>query len=305
MCIITGINETNYEYYIRFMPEVLSEWITADEDILVFGIESFGIATGSVIIRRVFPEAEIVWFYVDEQLRGRGIGSDALMAVMEMMREVYDISTLTINLYAGTDERLVRLFDGFATRREAMVQSTYETTLGWILSSSKIRGGSKSSVALSEISNRELNALCEELIMHGMDLVRMPINPEDYLLEQSAVYMEDGQARGVFLLKQSGEGIELSLLASFANNPVSVMDMINFTADRMRRFSEETKVTVNVVDERISKLIRHLNSMKDEDEEGFTKSERVTIDLSVIDDVRREAELMLQTWKEFETARAS
>ena len=160
-------------------------------------------------------------------------------------------------------------------------------------------------MALSELSNRDLIALNENLIKHGMDLVRIPVNPDDYLKEQSSVYMEEGQVKGVLLAKQEGEAVEISLLASFANNPVAVMEMINFTAERMRRFSEETSLIINVVEERMIKLIRSLNSMSDDDEEGFKRSERITIDLSLIDDVKRETEIMMETWKEFDMARAS
>lgn len=299
MCIITGIDETNYEYYMPFMPDTLSQWIEDGEDILIFGIESFDMAAGAIVIRMVFPEAQLLWLYVDERLRGRGIGSDALIRIMEIMKDGYDMRLLSVDLYAGTDKQLASLFDVYPVTKEELFQSSYETTLGWLLSSPKLNGKSKNSISLLELDNKGLRLLNDNLIKRKLDLVRMPIVPGDYM-SQSAVYMEGEQAKGVFLLKKDGEVVEISLLASFADNPISIIDMINFSAGRMNRFSEETRVFMNVVDDRILRLIKGLNSMDENDNEGFTKSERITVDLSYIDEARRKAELIMSTWKELE-----
>ena len=305
MCRITQINEENYGYYLPMLPANFAEQIEEDENALMFGIESFGMAAGSVMLRLIGFEAEITWFYVDERYRGRGVGSEGLLHLMELLNRSYDITQIAMTVYAGADEELLHLFDGYPVERAKLPQCTFETTLGWLRSSSKIRAGHKHSITLGELDKKKLIVLCEGLIAHGEDLVEMPIDPDLYLKDQSAIYMEGEKATGALLFRKKAEGIEIALLASFASNAAAVMDMMSLAAEKMNRFGEDTKVLINIVDDRVEKLIRNLFSMDADDMEGFTKSERFTLDLSFLESARKETERILAVWNELKVGKAS
>ena len=275
-------------------PDNLAE-LAEEENVLLFGIESFGRAAGAVVVRMVSLDAEIIWFYVDENRRGMGIGSEGLMCLMQHMRSDYGMSSISMDIYAGSNKALKRLFDGFPVQRISIPQKIYTTTLGFLLSSSKLKRGSKKCISLAELDSKGLNNLCGELIKRGEDLVEMPIIPDDYLKNQSAVFMENGVAKGVMLLKKLEEKIVISLLASFASNVAAIMDMMCFCAERSERFDSGTKVTAALVDERMESVIRKLLSV--EDDEGFEQSERVSLDLSYLEIAEREAQRMIELWK--------
>ena len=133
----------------------------------------------------------------------------------------------------------------------------------------------------------------------------MPIDPNLYLKDQSAIYMEGEKATGALLFRKKAEGIEIALLASFASNAAAVMDMMSLAAEKMNRFGEDTKVLINIVDDRVEKLIRNLFSMDADDMEGFTKSERFTLDLSFLESARKETERILAVWNELKVGKAS
>ena len=294
ICSITRISETNYRYFLHVLPENYVE-LAEEENVLLFGIESFGAAAGAIMVRIVSRDAEIIWFYVDMDHRGRGIGSEGLFKLMQLMSSDYGMSTISMNIFAGSDTALKGLFDGLPVQRESLPQKIYTTTLGFLLSSPKLSRGSKSCISLADLDSKGLNNLCSELIRRGEDLVEMPIVPDNYLKNQSAVYMEDGIAKGVMLLKKQDEGIAISLLASFASNVTAIMDMMSFCAEKSGRFDSATKVTAALVDERMESLIRKLLSL--EDDEDFDKSERVSLDLSYFEIAEREAQRMIELWK--------
>ena len=305
MCRITQINEENYGYYLPMLPADFAERIEADEKMIMFGIESFGMAAGAVMVRLVDFLAEITWFYVDERYRFRGVGSEALMNLMELLYRSYDKTQIAMNIYAGSDEHIWHLFDGYPVERTPLLACSFETSLGYLLSTGRFGKKSKSSISLAELDNMKLKMLCEGLIRHGENLVEMPIDPDDYLRDQSAVYMENDTPKGVLLFKKRSEEVEIALMASFANNAAALMDMMSFSAEKLRRFSEDTKMKINIVDERVKKLLKNLLGMEADDEAGFTKSERLTMELSYLDEARNEAERLLVLWNEFSVGRAS
>ena len=299
ICRITQINEENYEYYLPMLPVGFIEILSEDEKTLPFGIETLGSASGAVIVRLVGFTAEITWFYLSPGFRGSGVGSTALLKLADLLHSSYEVDEIYMDICSGSDENLIRIFDGFSIQRTRLPQCTFETPLGALRSSEKLKGASKGSIALSDLDQKKLMTFCNELIASGKDYVFMPIEADDYIKDKSAVYMEDGQPTGILLFSKKDEGIEISFMASLSKKPTAIPDMIMFSLEKFQRFGEDTLVTVNIVEPKIKTLLKSLLSMAPEDDYGFTYSERITLDLSFLDVAEESAKNMIDTWKDF------
>ena len=304
-CKIAQINEQNLEYYLSSLPKGFEESILEDDRTLIFGIESFGMAAGAIMVRLVAFKADIFWFYIEETHRGMGTGSKAILMLSKLLHRDYDIEEITMDIFAGSDEGLSHLFNAFPVERETLPQCVFETTLGQLLSSQQLSGKSKSSVALADVEHSKLMRFCNELIDRGEDLVPMPIYPDDYMKEQSAVFNENETPEGILLFARRGEGIEIPIMASFSMNSSAITDMMFFSIDKFRRFSEDTPVTVYIVEPRVKTMIKTLLSMNKDDNYGFMESERITLDLYFLDKTEEEAKQTVDVWKSFLQRQAS
>ena len=59
-------------------------------------------------------------------------------------------------------------------------------------------------------------------------------------------------------------------------------------------------VSINVVEPKIKAIVKNLLSMDKNDESGFIGSERITLDLSFLDEAEADARMMMETWKKYE-----
>ena len=296
---ITQINEVNIEYYLPLLPSDFPSRLS-DERTLAFGIESLGYAAGAAIVRLVSFKAEIEWFFVSEIHRGIGVGSESLLNLLSLLHKKYNIKEVYMDFFAGTDENLSKLFNSFPNERTPLPQCVFKTTLGQLLSSDKISGSSKHCISLAELDSSRINKFCNEIVMRGMDFVPMPVDPAMYYKEQSAVFMEDGEPKGMLLYKKTNEDIEVSFLVSLTDNSAAIPDMIHYSVEKFKRFGEDTAVSINVIEPKIKAIVKNLLSMDKNDESGFIGSERITLDLSFLDEAEADARMMMETWKKYE-----
>ncbi|MCR5099223.1 MAG: hypothetical protein K6B14_09775 [Lachnospiraceae bacterium] len=304
-CRITQINDVNFGYYLPLLPVGFIEILSEDEKTLAFGIEAVGSAVGAIIVKQIAFEADITWFYVQEELRELDIHSEALLHLSELLHDSYGVSVIHMDIAAGSDAYLSDMFNGFHVERTALPQCIFETTLGALSASDKIDRKSTGSMALSALDKKQLMSFCNELINRGLDYVFMPIDPEDYLADQSAVFMEDGSPTGILLISKQGEDLNISYMASISKSPTVISDMISFSIDKVRRFGEDTRVTVSIVEPRIKTLLKGLLSMEPEDDYGFTYSQRVTLNLGFLDEVEAFTTLLIETWEKISERKAS
>ncbi len=297
MCRITKIDEVNFSYYYSMLPDRFYEYMEEDKGTLIFGIENFGMAAGAAMIRRVSEDAELVWYYVNERYRGRGVGAEGLLRLMQLFRQSYGMESISVNLYAGADEEVKRLFLGYPVEKNYPAQSIFRTTAGALRASGKLGTGGEKSVALSDLSPEKLDSLNKALAEYGKDLVPLPIKPEEYLARQSAVFMENGEPAGVLLLKKVRREIRISLLASFANDRASVLDMIAFTVANSTRFDDAMVVSMNIVEPKVEKLVRFILSLEEGDNTGFETGEHIRLNLSFIDKATEKAQRILAGWR--------
>ncbi len=302
---LVPINELNYEFYLPMLPEGFIEILSEDEKTLVFGIETIGAAAGCVIIKKTGFVAEITWFYISEPFRGTGTGSESFLWLVDLLHRSYGVDKVYMDIPAGADEGLYHIFNGFDVEKTPLPQCTFLTTLGALMTSDKLKGASKHSVSLGSVDRKKLMIFCNDIINHGADYIDMPIEPDDFMKDQSAVFMEDDEPKAILLFTKKGEELEITFMVSLTKNPSAVLDMLLFAVEHFRRFGEDTPVTIHIVEPKVKALIKRLLSMEDDDEYGFTYSQRITMDLNFLDETAEGTNNMIDIWKSLLTLQAS
>ncbi len=297
MANLLFIDESNIELFAPIIPDHIREVVESDEDVIMHGIESEGMACGVVVSRIISFEAEILWYYLDPSFRGLGVGHESFDLYTERMHDTYGVSTVRADIPADADEGIYKLFAGVPAKFERLNKSRFETTVGWLRSSDRIKGSSKHCVALSAVDPGVLRNFSGQLASEGLGAVKLPIDPAEYEADASAVYMEGDTPKAVLLLQRDGAALTIPYMVSVSTNPMSIMDMICFVKENARKYSEEAPIYMDLLEPRLSKLIMGLMDMKTGEDDGFSYSQRVTLDLSYIEEQRQEAMELIKAWK--------
>ncbi|MCR5278361.1 MAG: hypothetical protein K6E19_02860 [Lachnospiraceae bacterium] len=297
MANLLYIDESNIDMFAPIIPDYIREVIVSDEDVVLHGIESDDMACGVVVSRVISFEAEILWYYLDPSFRGYGIGHESFQLYAERMHNTYGVSSIRVEIPAGVDKSIYNLFSGLPAEFERLDMGRFETTVGWLRSSEKIRGAAKHSVALSAVDSKALRNFSDKLANEGLGMVDLPIDPRDYEADASAVYMEDDTPKAVLLLQRDGEALTIPYMVSLSSNPVAIMDMICFVKENSRKYSEDAPIYMDMVEPRLSNLIRGLLDIEPGDNDGFVYNQMVTLDLTYIDERMEEAMTLIRNWK--------
>ena len=263
---LTVIGELNYVFYRPFFPAEILKDVMEDENAFLYGVEHNGEAAGGAAIRFSEEEASLLYFRVDPEFRGRGVGAAFFFRLMEEAAGL-GAATLSMRLSPDTDPKFLRLLSGYSARFDEGEECEFATSAEVLAGVTKLQGESKRSVALSELDPVALQELSRELKEEKLDLVPLPVVPEEYLGELSAVYMEKGKPTALLLLAQEEEGIKVRLLSSFSREPMAVMDMLFFSAGKLSKLPEDTLISMNIVEHRIRELLETI--FKDIPEEGY------------------------------------
>ena len=298
MTVLTEIAKENYLYYAPLLPPFVMEEVQSGENVLIFGFENDEEAAGAAAVRFSGSLAEILWFYLDDGFRGMGIGTESFFLMLQHLRYEYDIVEIFMELQADADPGLFRLFEGLDVRYRDLSECRFETSVGWMRSSEKLKPVSKDCIALSELSDKELRNFCDTLIKNRMALVPMPIVKEHYLPDVSAVYMKDGVPSGILLLKKNGEDMEIPYMAALNKDPLAMIEMMRFVREKTARFQDAARLSMNLVDGRLKDLVKTLLDMDEDDEDGFVHNRMAYLSLGFLDETVQKAELTLTLWDE-------
>ena len=298
MTVLTEIAKENYLYYAPLLPPFVMEEVQSGENVLIFGFENDEEAAGAAAVRFSGSLAEILWFYLDDGFRGMGIGTESFFLMLQHLRYEYDIVEIFMELQADADPGLFRLFEGLDVRYRDLSECRFETSVGWMRSSEKLKPVSKDCIALSELSDKELRNFCDTLIKNRMALVPMPIVKEHYLPDVSAVYMKDGVPSGILLLKKNGEDMEIPYMAALNKDPLAMIEMMRFVREKTARFQDAARLSMNLVDGRLKDLVKTLLDMDEDDEDGFVHNRMAYLSLDFLEETVQKTELTLTLWEE-------
>ena len=281
MNMITYVNQKNYAYYAPLIPMGMQEQIITDKDMLLFGIESDEMAAGIAVVRVLGPEAQLIWFSLDPEFQGMGVGMRSFYDIVNLLKEDFNCDFMTMDLSPDTESNFLNIIRAYDTSYEYLPTGRYSIMVSDVLASRRLMEKSRKCVALSDMDEVSLKDLCRRIEKDNNDLVNMPIDPKRYMARVSPVYMNNGRAEGIILIRRNTrKSMEVAFLTSFSQNVNAIMDMLYFVAENLRGVGDDIAMEMNLVDEELASFVRKLFTEEGGEKGDFIPMKRVKLALS-------------------------
>ena len=281
MNMITYIDQKNYAYYAPIIPSGMQEQIINDKDILLFGVESDSMAAGVAVVRIIGPEAQLIWFSLDPDFQGMGIGMRSFYDIVNLLKEDFNCDFMTMELPPDTESNFLNIIHAYDTSYDDLPTGRYSIMVSDVLATRRLMEKSRKCIALSDMDELSLSDLCRRIEKDNNDLVDMPIDPKRYMARMSPVYMNNGRAEGIMLLRRNTRrSMEIAFLTSFSENVNAIMDMLYFVAENLRGVGDDISIEMNLVDEELASFVRKLFTEEGREKGDFIPMQRVKLALS-------------------------
>ncbi len=272
------------------IPEDLLALAKSEDDIYVYGIAEDDQTVGCAVVKASGLRAELLWYYVVEAYRGKGIGKECFF---DLITEFHDrgAEELTAAIYADTDRSLVHLLNRYRPTFEplSVCQAFFPAKeIGFV---SELNKPSKYTVPLHSCTPEELAGLQESLKAEGKDIC--DVTADGYNSMISGVYKKDGKALGALLFKRkSANEISLSFAGSVAKDPAVMSDMLCFSASMIRELDDGVIVSMSIVEPRMKEVM--LSLLKEVKDLEVVDTKLAVISLSYLDMLRERVGMMIK-----------
>lgn len=279
MDLFTTITDKNLKFYLPLLSNYVIEASEFDNNIRLLGIEHDHIAAGSAAVRIIGNEVELIWYYIAEQFREMGLGTEMFdELIMTFCEQEYE--RFSVILPPKVSRAQKSLLNGYPFKYTEADEGNIYTTIGKLKKIDKLGGGAKKSVPLNELTSKKLNGLCNSIVSNNSNYVSMPIKVNDYLSDISSVYMDKDEAQGVLLVQKETEAVRVSFIYSESKNPLSLLDMMRHSVNEATKvYSDDTVVEMNMLSPELTRFTESLLS------EAVEKSQRAELDLSVLNGI--------------------
>ena len=294
---VRKIDEKNYSSFSKYLSDYILEIMRTEKNTTPYGIVHNGRPVGIVVVQIEGSVAELLWYFVDPECRRIGIGRDGLFDLCEILREKNQISRIEGLIPAGAEESVRKLFESYNVTIEKQPECRFDTTLGEFLNAKKIKGNPAKCVSLDKASGTLLRMLCNKIVEHGVDLVEMPVKPEDYYAKACAIHFDKDEPDGMLLINKTEEAVSIPYLVSFAEDPRAIMDMLTFARDSLKDLDPSLPLYMNLVDENLIGAVRIIAGKAKDDDTGFRYNEKVTLYLDFVDELRERARYYFDAWE--------
>ncbi len=294
MEFLVGIDQNNCRYYQDYLPMIIRREFLADESVMFFGIDEDDTACGALALKLRVPEAELIWIYLAEDYRGRGIAQRILSDLMSRLRDQGFDRLVTGETQSGASTGAFRaLLDSFPITYEETESAIAYSTPAQLQQVKDLSGAAKSSVAIAKVSGGALTSIEQAAVASGDDLVTFPIERSDYDEKLSCVYMKGGEPAGLLLAYRSaGKIATINYLYTVSPNPEAVLDMMRFFVAQAVSSGDLAFVRMILVNENLLGFLEKRAGVR------VMRGFRATVDLAYIDRMRRKAQLRLSFWEE-------
>lgn len=257
MLDIAELSIDNIEYFYKFIPESLLS-LAADSSVVYYGILDDDTAIGSIVIHTTIPAAELMWINIAEDYRGSGRGSIALSSLFVLLYQ-QGFTDMYINLGFELPYTVTRLLSGYAFDYSELPSSTCVTTLGALRANKHINSGSSKCISLEEATMSVLSDLYKQIIDTSNDFIPIPVKKDGCNSSASAVYMENGKAMGILILKEENEHrYRIPYMYSYSTNPLAPIEMIRFSVAAGRNYPDDTELVFDMVSAELTEFATRL-----------------------------------------------
>ncbi len=279
-----------------FIPEDLISWAEAEDHIRILGIEEDESTVGCALLRGEGYRAELIWYYLTDSYRGRGIGKECFFKLMQYLRGD-GMGEIAAPVYADTDPTFLKFIEGYDPVFEPLDVCQASFPAEAVNMIPELLKPSKYSVPLRVCSEDELTVLQKKLRAEGIDIY--DVTAEGYNTAISSVFKKEGEAEGVLLFKQrSSQEMTLVYLGSVSKDPMAVLDMLRLSASMICKLPSGTMVDMSIVEPKVKNFMHSV--MKDVPTLKVVEGRNAVISLSFVDRLREEEESMAELAGELE-----
>ncbi len=282
------LTPSTMELFSAFLPETLKEEYVAGRTMSFYGIVEDDIACGLMVLSPDGEEMELLYLYLAKSHRGKGLASRMFGELMLLLRE-QGVAAITAVYPSEECDSLHKILRSYGADMEETEKGTFSFTIASLKGQKLLLGTTPNMVSLEAIPDYQLRQLCYDIVEEGKDFIPMPIKKESYMAECSGVYVKDGEAQGVILLKKTGENsVAIPYLYSKALNPRAVLEMFCFIYSKAAKaLSEDTVCQLHAISGSLTALLEKFLNVTSE------KQVKATLSLSYFDAIENELEALL------------
>ena len=298
MSEIFKIETSFYDRLNEVIPEHLLSYAGTDENAVIYGIECDGKTVGTIVVRVLGSEAELLWFAVDPAYRGYYIGTESFEDLLVELHQ-QDVEEIFMNIAPGTDPDLLKIIDSYSPVWEPGSGCVVTVSGDKLHSCNKLKKNNIKSRSLLACDDTALRSFAKRLEEAGEDIY--PITKEGYDGAASAVFMNGEVAEGVLLLTPNGRDMELTFIASLASDVSAVIDMLSYSAQALSEFPEDAVIRMNILDEKLKEFAVTVFSL--EEEMAVTSGKRARIDLDFLTRIQNNVDFFIELSQEYSYVR--
>ncbi len=239
--VLTPYDLTKFSH---LYPDYILSKIPADA--LLIGCISEDPLDAAGILMAHVEEGEIIidWLYVDEPYRRQHGATDMVSVLLTAAEEFGELEGVNV-LFSETDENLWEFFrsmDFITTYRGG--DKGFYTELGKIPKLPVMDEITGELCSLSEVPEKEIERFMN--LLNGSVIPGGFYDPykQDVYLPESSVILVDGLIRGICLVRNLDDGLDIAWLYNYTNNPNAFPALINACVNKLKEsYPENTPFT--------------------------------------------------------------
>lgn len=261
-----------------FIPDLIKEEYLSGVNFLLYGITWANTACGIAVLEPDGDSVILHYLFLEEGFRGCGAGTRIFSSLLLEMYEA-GYTDVTITYCPADSPAMKRILQGYPSPVTPLEKGSFSFQLKDIHDVSVLKGSYPHVVPLSQISDKNLKLLGNQLADTGNDLVPLPLRQADYLADCSAVYLEKDTPAGILLLcRDETGGLRIPLLFSSSSDSTATLEMMRFVYARgIAEFPEDTWIQIHVINDILLKLLEKITS------QTADRMQKVVISLSIFD----------------------
>lgn len=243
------------QYFLPFFPESIQREYEENPQLLIYGMAAEDTAVGAAAVSIVDRRAILEYVYVAQDYRGYDLLGECMANIGYSLwkLQVDELYARYIPEDSARIHRQMRFLGAHITKTGG---GAMRFTLADMKDNPALSGDTPGVRALAECTPEQLDVLYRRIRRLGVDLVDLPLTLADYELACSCVYMKRGEAVGLLLVEQTEEGIYIPFFFADTDDVLAPLLLVRFALSQgLLQFSEDTKVSLCTVDEKLTKLL--------------------------------------------------
>lgn len=253
--VFDWVLQEDEQYFLPFLPKLVQREYEENPRLLVYGMVVGDTAVGAAAVSVIDTQAIFEYVYIAPDYRGRGLFGECMDNLGYSLWTLHVVEVY-VRYILGDAARFHEKMQLLGAHIEKTGSGAMHFTLADIKDHPALSGAAPGVKALAECKREELDGLYRRIWQLGEDFIDLPLDLVRYELACSCVYMKHGEAVGLLLVEQSQDGVYIPFFFTDTDDVLAPLLLVRFALSQgLFQFSEDTKVSLRTVDEKLTKLL--------------------------------------------------